>query len=71
MTIEPFSSLSKMPNSVRVQRTEVRCQMSENREPESVGNEPQNIEYRMLNIKGKENFAISASGGFDIQKRGN
>jgi hypothetical protein len=36
-----------------VQRSEVRYQMSENREPQ--------------NIEGKENFSISASGGFDIR----
>ena len=33
--------------------------------------EPQNIECRMLNIEGKKNFIISASGGFDIQYREN
>jgi len=44
----------------RTQKAEVRSQMSENREP-------QNIESRMLNIEVKENFIISASGGFDIQ----
>ncbi len=37
----------------------VGCQVSENREP-------QNIEYRMLNIEGKENFIIRNSL-FDIR----
>jgi len=37
--------------------------MSENREP-------QNIEFRMLNIEGKENFFIQNSL-FDIQNREN
>jgi hypothetical protein len=39
--------------------SEVRSQMSENREP-------QNIEFRMLNIEGKENFIIQNSL-FDIR----
>jgi hypothetical protein len=39
--------------------TEVRRQRAENREP-------QNIEYRMLNIEGKENFIIRNSL-FDIR----
>jgi hypothetical protein len=29
--------------------------------------EPQNTEQGIMNIEGKENFIISASGGFDIR----
>jgi hypothetical protein len=35
-------------------------QVSENREP-------QNTEQGIMNVEGKENFSISAFGGFDIR----
>jgi hypothetical protein len=37
----------------------------------SKNREPQNTEQGIMNVEGKENFIISASGGFDIQNREN
>jgi hypothetical protein len=33
----------------------------------SIKREPQNTEQGIMNVEGKENFIISASGGFDIR----
>jgi hypothetical protein len=41
--------------------------MSDNREQNSENREPQKIEQGIMNVEGKKNFIISASGGFDIR----
>jgi len=46
--------------------------LSENREPQpATSSAESNTEQGIMNVEGKENFIISASGGFDIQNREN